>query len=161
MRTIKLSFSIYSAKIDYKFTGLLLAKKGINQKYSLEYFSHGTKLYNGQVVSINKSKYLTIYGTNYKRAIDTIVAVTDNQRYEINLTGKDIFLECYVLDQLSEDTNYIPIEWKIYDESNRDITDQINKEYRENILRQVRQGNISPGLSRNDKSKSGNHALLL
>jgi|GEM_PF-3501444 len=128
-------FSVYSAKFDYRFTGIALFKKGINGNSSLEYFSQDTGLYKGQVLTMDKSRYLVLYGSNYKGVIAEITAVAENKEYQFNVHRKDKYIVCFALDQSGKNPGYNHIDWKIYDENNRDITKWINDEYFGNVLK--------------------------
>lgn len=129
-------FSCSIPKVKFKFAGYAILKKGINNKYKIESFGYGTNLNNDCIIKINKENHLVLYGINYKGKIAKIVGKYDNRNYEVNINIDDEFyLKDFKLNGMIENTNSICMNWTLYDNNLNDITNQINREYNEEVLK--------------------------
>ncbi|TCW34105.1 hypothetical protein EDC21_1201 [Thermohydrogenium kirishiense] len=129
-------FSYSLPKVNFKFVGSAILKKGINNKYKIESFGYGTNLNNDCIIKIGKENHLVLYGINYKGKIAKIVGKYDNRNYEVNINIDDEFyLKDFKLNEMIENTNSISMNWTLYDNNLNDITNQINREYDEEVLR--------------------------
>lgn len=129
-------FSYSLPKVKFKFVGSAILKKGINNKYKIESFGYGTNLNNDCIIKIGKENHLVLYGMNYKGEIAKIVGKYDNRNYEVNINRDDEFyLKDFKLNEMIENTNSICMNWTLYDNNLNDITNQINREYNEEVLK--------------------------
>lgn len=129
-------FSYRIPKVKFKFAGYAILKKGINNKYKIESFGYGTNLNDDCIIKIGKENHLILYGMNYKGEIAKIVGKYDNRNYEVNINrGDEFYLKDFKLNEMIENTNSISMNWTLYDNNLNDITNQINREYNEEVLK--------------------------
>jgi len=102
-------------------------KKGLNNKYKVEFVKYGTNLFQNEVTQTNKGQYLWVMGKNYNREIYRIVLKLDGRDYIFNIPGKeDYFVEYTKVLAVTE--SKFPSEARLYDIKENDITDKVYQE---------------------------------
>lgn len=104
-------------------------KKGLNNKYKVEFVGYGTNLFRNQVTQTNKREYLWVMGKNYNDQIKRIVLSMDGKDYNFDIPGdKDYFIEYRNILSITE-SNF-PSETRLHDIKGNDITDKVFRENR-------------------------------
>lgn len=114
--------------------GHVTFKKGINNKYKVEQMGFSTNLHDNVIFTANNSKFIVLFGHNYKKKISKVIATVKNRDYKLNIGKEDIFVKLFPFDNLKEDTNSVFAEWKLYDKSDNDITNAISKDFSKRFM---------------------------
>lgn len=122
-----------------KFIGEAELKKGINNKYKLEYTSFSEDMLQYRVQTTRNGNYFVMDGKNQGKLISSLKITIDKRDYTIKVPEQDFFIVyCPVSENVQ---NKFPTSdnLKLLDKSDKDITIDVIKKYEDSKPKETTQ----------------------
>ncbi|BCN32240.1 hypothetical protein [Anaeromicropila herbilytica] len=98
--------------------------KGINNKYKIEWVSHGTSIDGNEIIKTNKGKYILLTYKNLHKKVQYAKVLLNNKEFKVEFPKEEYVITFHKVPDSTQD-HYIDINnIKFYTSDNVDITQE-------------------------------------